>query len=80
VTPELALVLGARLAEAAQAEGAELAGVLRIVRAPDGGDRVELAEAVPARDGVALGHDRRLDDKVLQIKAVGGGLTRFETL
>ena len=31
VAPELALVLGARIAEAAQAEGAELAGALRVV-------------------------------------------------
>ena len=42
------------VAEAAQAERAELRRVLRVVRAPDGRYGVELAQAVPAGDGVGL--------------------------
>ena len=47
--PELLLVLLARVAEAAEAERAELGRVLGVVRAPDGVQGVELAQAVPAR-------------------------------
>ena len=59
VPPELLLVLLARVAEAAEAERAELGRVLGVVRAPDRGQGVELAQAVPARDDVMLaGHAR----------------------
>src|SRR5207245_3102917 len=52
--PELLLVEVAGGAEAAEAERAELGGVLGVVRAPDGGERIELAEAIPAGDVVGL--------------------------
>ena len=52
--PELLLVGVAGRAEAAEAERAELGGVLGIVRAPDGALGVELAQAVPAGDVVGL--------------------------
>ena len=68
--PELLLVLGARVAEAAQAERAQLGRVLRVVRAPHRARRLELPEAVPAGDEVARGHEARLDDNSCGIKAV----------
>ncbi len=77
VPPELLLVVGARVAEAAQAERAELGRALRVVRAPDRTDGVELPEAVPAGDEIGRGHEARLDDKPFRIKAVAASLTRF---
>ena len=56
LAPELLLVLGRRLAEAVEAERAELGGILGVVRAPDGAGRLELAEAVPAADEVTPHH------------------------
>ena len=48
VPPELLLVLLARVAEAPEAERAELGRVLGVVRAPGGGNGVELTQAIPA--------------------------------
>jgi hypothetical protein len=54
VGPELLLVGVAGRAEAAEAERAELGGVLGIVRAPDGALGVEFPETVPTGDVVGL--------------------------
>ena len=70
VPPELLLVLGAGVAEAVEAERAQLRRVLGVVRAPHGAQRVELPQAVPAGDEVGRGHDARLDDNSFGIKAV----------
>ena len=57
--PELHLVLLAGLAEAREAERAELGGVLGVVRAPDRALGVELPQAVPADHGIRIRRRRR---------------------
>src|SRR6185503_2854919 len=56
--PEALEILGIRLAEAAEAERAELRGAVGAAAAPDGRNRVELAETGPALGRVLSRHTR----------------------